>query len=455
LDSATAAPAPVREVRLSELRLSPLDVLYASESTDELHQSDLEQQILYQARRSIPNLPIDAVLRINPDRDPSWPMTNLSWAEFTELVTAARRSIGACRPLQAADLTADQINAEIYAIQGIDTAELKQRADAGVARLRAAAASLDAALAGASASLDPLREAMLALVRFGIAGAVPLSASGNSEQDRAPLVIQAQAIAKEAAGRLAKVAESERALAAPGVTAQVAIDLHCRRLQEVFGNGFLVLPRFRASNDPDLSRALAASASVQGGDPFAVHAFHQRMARVREAITHFDDLLRYAEALGTGESLTLDVAQLPFHDGDRWIGLVATPEQPLPSGRLSLIAHLAGAVDFTKTIAGLMIDEWVEVAPNASETTGVVFQSNQPDSSPPQAILLAVPAMPAAVNTWSEAALLQIVQETLELVRIRAVTPDLIQEFSQYLPALYFSLNVAGDTISTDFVLPG
>jgi hypothetical protein len=179
------------------------------------------------------------------------------------------------------------------------------------------------------------------------------------------------------------------------------------------------------------------------------------MARVREAMTYFDDLLRYAEALGTGESLTLDVAQLPFRDGDRWIGLAATPEQPLPSGRLSLIAHLAGPVDFTKTVAGLMIDEWVEVVPNASETTGVVFQSNQPDSSPPQAILLTVPAMPAAVNTWSEAALLQIVQETLELVRIRAVTPDLIQEFSQYLPALYFSLNVAGDTISTDFVLPG
>ncbi len=236
---------------------------------------------------------------------------------------------------------------------------------------------------------------------------------------------------------------------------QVAIDLHCRRLHEVFGNAFLVLPRFRAPNDADLSRALAASAAVQGGDPFAVHTFHQRMARVREAITHFDDLLRYAEALGTGEKLTLDVALLPFHDGDRWIGLAATPEQPLPSGRLSLIAHLAGAVDFTKTMAGLMIDEWVEVAPNASETTGVVFQSNQPDSCPPQAILLAVPAMPAAVNTWSEAALIQIVQETLELVRIRAVTPDLLQEFSQYLPALYFPLNVAGDTISTDFVLPG
>lgn len=451
LDSVAAAPVPLREVRLSDLRLSPLDVFYASESTDELHQSDLEQQILYQARRSTPDLPVDAVLRINPNREPSWRMTDLSWTEFTELVVAARRSIGACRPLQAADLTLDEVDP----IQGIDAAELQQRADAAVARLRTAATTLDRALAAVSGSLDRLREAMLALVRFGIAGAVPLSASGNSADDRATLVVQAQAVAKDSAGRLAKIAEIERALAAPGVTAQVAIDLHIRRLHELFGNGFLVLPRFRAPNDADLSRALAASVSVQGGDPFAVHTFHQRMARVREAITHFDDLLRYAEALGTGESLTLEVAQLPFRDRDRWIGLAATPEQPLPSGRLSLIAHLAGAVDFTKTVAGLMIDEWVEVAPNASETTGVVFQSNQPDSSPPQAILLAVPAMPAAVNTWSEAALLQIVQETLELVRIRAVTPDLIQEFSQYLPALFFPLNVAGDTISTDFVLPG
>ncbi|HEX2229856.1 MAG TPA: hypothetical protein VHM64_22200, partial [Candidatus Binatia bacterium] len=455
LDSATSAAVPLREVRLSELKLSPLDIFYASESTDELHQSDVEQEILYEARRSTPDLPIDAILQINPDRDPSWPMSDLSWAEYTQLAESARRCISGCRPLQAADLTVDQINAETDTIQGIDTAELRQRADAVVARLRAAATALDGSLAAVSAPLDELRAAMLALVRFGIAGAVPLSASGNSNDDRANLVLQAQAVSKEVAGRLAKITETERALTASAVSAQLAINLHRRRLQEVFGNGFLVLPRFRAPNEEDLSRAIGASTSVQAGDPFAVHTFHQRMARVREAIANFDDLLRYAEALGTGESLSLDVLQLPFHERDRWIGLPATPEQPLPSGRLSLIAHLAGPVDFGKTMAGVMIDEWVEVVPNTSETTDVVFQSNQPDSCPPHAILLAVPSMPAAVNTWSEVALLQIVQETLEMARIRAVTPDLLQQFAQYLPALYFPLNPPGDTISTDFFAPG
>ena len=191
-DSTAAGPMLLREVRLSELRVSPLDVLYASESTEALHQSDLEQQILYQVRRGMRDLPVDAVLRINPERDPSWPITDLCWAEFTELVGAARRSIGGCRPLQAADLTLD----EIEAVQGIDAADLQQRADAAVAQLRGAVNALESAVAAANASLEPLCEAMLALVQFGIAAAVPVSASSNSDHDRATLVLQSQAVAK-------------------------------------------------------------------------------------------------------------------------------------------------------------------------------------------------------------------------------------------------------------------
>jgi hypothetical protein len=216
-----------------------------------------------------------------------------------------------------------------------------------------------------------------------------------------------------------------------------------------------VLARFRAPNGLDVNHALAASASVQGGDPFAVITFHQRMARIREAITRLDDLLRYAEVLGADEGLTLDVAQLPYQAHDRWVGLPATPERTLAVGKLSVIAHLAGPVDFTTPVTGLMIDEWVEVVPNPSETTGVVFQYNQPNSCPPQAILVAVPPNPTAAPSWTEPSLIQVLHESMDLVRIRAVTPDLLGDLGQYLPALYFPLNVPGDTISTDFVIPG
>jgi len=97
-----------------------------------------------------------------------------------------------------------------------------------------------------------------------------------------------------------------------------------------------------------------------------------------------------------------------------------------------------------------LIDEWVEVVPNARQTTGVVFQYDQPDAAPPQCILLAVP--PDLDQPWNLWSLQQVVLETLDLARIRAVDLDALDKVGHYLPALYFAVNSAGDTVSTDFL---
>jgi hypothetical protein len=122
---------------------------------------------------------------------------------------------------------------------------------------------------------------------------------------------------------------------------------------------------------------------------------------------------------------------------------------------LSLIVHMPEAVDLTQPVAGLLIDEWVEVIPNAKETTGVVFQYNQPDSVAPQAILIAVHPNPVAQNFWSIPWLQQVLRETIALVQMRAVTPDLLDEVAQYLPAAYFAMNAEGHTVTTDFFNKG
>ena len=44
-------------------------------------------------------------------------------------------------------------------------------------------------------------------------------------------------------------------------------------------------------------------------------------------------------------------------------------------------------------MAGLLIDEWTERVPAPSETTGVAFHFDEPESRPPQAILLAAAFM--------------------------------------------------------------
>jgi hypothetical protein len=255
--------------------------------------------------------------------------------------------------------------------------------------------------------------------------------------DLKTLVFQARSIEREANDRLAK--------------AEASTD-PAEQLRHLFGNGFTVLPRFRPPNLTELQRALGASTAVQDGDPLAVVTFHQQMARVREGVARLDDALQYAEALGNGDALTLQVAQLPHSDGDRWVGLPAKSDAPIPSGRLSLMVHMPEAIDFTQpAIAGLLIDEWVEVTPNARETSGVVFQYNQPDSVAPQAILVVAHPNPMAQAGWPIPWLHQVVQETIALVHMRAVTPDLLEETSHYLPAAYFAFNAEDHTVSTDF----
>jgi hypothetical protein len=52
---------------------------------------------------------------------------------------------------------------------------------------------------------------------------------------------------------------------------------------------------------------------------------------------------------------------------------------------------------------------------------------------------------------WKVWSLQQVLLETLDLARIRAVAPDILDEIGHYLSALYFAYNTAGDTVSTDF----
>jgi hypothetical protein len=107
-------------------------------------------------------------------------------------------------------------------------------------------------------------------------------------------------------------------------------------------------------------------------------------------------------------------------------------------------------------LAGLLVDEWVEVIPGEEETTGLVFHFDAPGTQPPQALLLAVP--PDESRPWDLADLADAVLDTLELARLRAVDPDALAAVvgpSDLLPAIYLARNPAGDTVSTDFTQAG
>ena len=84
---------------------------------------------------------------------------------------------------------------------------------------------------------------------------------------------------------------------------------------------------------------------------------------------------------------------LNFHYGedDRWVGLPLEAGKSLPGGKLSIAVQSAEKFDVRQPLAGVLIDEWVEVVPSTTETTGIALQYDQPNAAPPQTILIAVP----------------------------------------------------------------
>ncbi|HKG93217.1 MAG TPA: hypothetical protein VKA84_15030 [Gemmatimonadaceae bacterium] len=442
----TGAVMETRELRLSELRLGPLDLVYAGEGSRDAAPSEIEQRLLYAAARKAPAIPPGAILRINPTRQPTFAPTDVSYAEFVEVLRTARRLITGVRGIDAGDLDAPAQNQAA----SVDIAELTARADRADGALRSALNVLTRALATpATTVLDALRDAIMICATFGIAGAVPFSATGDSPADRATLLAQGASVVKELAQRADQLAALKAGFNAAAATPDEQRDHLIARLRATFGKSFVALPRFTAANSLELERALADSVKIQDNDSLAAATWFQRASRVRDGVSRLDASLRYAESLETGERLSLRVAQLPYRPGDRWVALPLKRGQPLSSSRFSLVVQALPTLDVKLPMTGILIDEWVEVMPNPAETTGLVFQYDQPDAAPPQSILLAVPPDPD--TPWNLWQLQQVLLETLDLSRIRAVDPDTLDEVGHYLPAMHFAANVGGDTVSTDF----
>ena len=448
LDPATQNVLDIKEIRLDQLRLAPLDFIYAVEGGQGGQQAEIEQRILYQPVRPSGSTPVGfapgSLLRISSSRKPDWKTSELGYGEFSELLRTARKLFGVIRAIDDADVNPPERSTGF----SVDVNELETRAAAARASLEQIAKEFaDRIATSATTDLEALRELILRAASLGVAGAVPLSPAGAAASDREVLLAQAQSISKELNNRVAQLPKPADPASPP--SNEERRDRALAQLRLVFGKPFVVLPHFTASNAAELQQALAGSAKLQDGDPLASATWFERVARVREGAGKLNATLSYAEALNTGERLNLTIAQLPYSDNDRWLALPFKPGQNPPPGKLSLAMQSAAAIDAGQPLAGVLIDEWVEVVPGATEVTGIALQYDQPNSAPPQTILIAVP--PEIGQPWTTWSLQQVLLETLDLARVRAVDSEALAEVGHYLPALYFAFNALNETVSTDF----
>jgi hypothetical protein len=213
----------------------------------------------------------------------------------------------------------------------------------------------------------------------------------------------------------------------------------------VFGDDFQLIPHITlptAAAD-ELANAWAHTASGDltrhltdtAGREFPVDDWLHGAARVREKMRHWENALLLGEALPGAHAPELTPLQLPYQPGEPWLAMEWPAGHSIAGDRLLYTAHFVEPFDKSKPICGVLVDEWTEVIPGAEETTGIAFHYDRPNSEPPQAWLLVLPAVRDGSWSWDE--LLAAVNDTLDSAKRRALEPAHLDNtaYSFFLPA--------------------
>ena len=479
---------------IAELGLSPLALVLQSEAQQGGGHSGVQEHIgtvLGAKLRAEVGAAADTMAVVlqgdaaQPDR--------IGLAAFESFAWVLRRLLGKARALRRMDMVQARDQVETDATindgeaAGVDIAELNARVALAEAAANAALAALGAVSDAAPedpSTLDPNAASTTALYtaaqsalaqayalgwRSALASASVPSPTSDAEGDTEGAQVLPGDSAALAIGRVralrsevaARIAAAQAAKVADGIGGELQLALG--RIAAVLGKNFPVLPRFTLG---DFATDAAATLGDRdtllgkadlGNDDTAIAGWLPKLACVREASALLSDALTAAEALGASsgyeaDALDFKLLQFPRDGAAHWGALPPAAGQDL-RGVVAVAAHAPGAldaIDAATALAGLYIDEWMETIPNDQETTGLGFHFDAPGARPPQGMLLAVPADPAAAN-WTLDSLVGVVDEALALARLRAVRPQDLQGLGLILPGIFLSNNFKQDVPSVDF----
>lgn len=435
------APVVIKPFMLAALELCALDAVYAPPITPQPAQTDLELRLARFAAANPPaGVAAGARIELRYARD-QFAITDaeLTLPELSDFAAALRTLITNARALDARDLgVAGNGDAA-----GVVLATLQASYRTVLEAWTTATAALDAALLPngmvpiTSARITTALDAMSA---FGVKHAVAPDAV-----DLAALVAHAKDIQAQA--------QAIDAQLPAGDAGTLGADAILTALRALFGSAFRVAPPFALAGTAfgDAVKALIAANDAGG---LQTAEWLRVTSTVREGASRLRTALLLADVVGDQAAAPLRVAQLP-QSAAPWNRLQAETVV----GATSVLAAMPGVADpFTlpATLAGLMVDEWVDVLPRRTATTGLTVQHESPAATAPQAILLA--AAPDPTQLWTEDTLARIVSEALDLGKLRMVDFDALPPLGQFLPTVLLANNVGGvapggdpegDTVST------
>jgi len=228
-----------------------------------------------------------------------------------------------------------------------------------------------------------------------------------------------------------------------GKSNNAKIDLQCKGMKAIFGKSFVVLPTFvphQPEDRPDdLSKAFKQDILNSLGEE-RLRLWLQQLSEVREPLSKFETSLMMIEAWSQASApISLNLAQLPYTEGRNWLGLSieegaeSAPDPLWIRSPLSVVVTSHGELpDFSSGVetAGIIIDELIDRIPEPNVATSIAYQYDAPGTQAPQALLLAVSGqMGNGYAVWTHEELAAIVNDTIDLAKVRAVDTDALAEF--------------------------
>jgi hypothetical protein len=409
-------PSP-RNVSVADLGLEPLDLLSLTRSVaiaavgSDAHATELDRRV----RDAILKLDAAATkITITYDIVPATP-DGKTFAQAFELAKSIAGVVSSARALRSQDLVLPQ---------DVPATPNPAPADTRAANALAAFNTVLTTLNNPLLTPAQVRAALQAASLYGISESYPFV-------DDTSLPDQVTGI----------VGEMQRRFKSATAVGQTDTQI----MATLFGQDFLFLPRFQ------LSAAAAAELdlSISQGPTKATYDFTrwmQQAARVRPALDAWRRLMLYTGALEQPPA-DFELAQLPFQAGARWAALPFAPDRP-SAGIVSLALHRPVKPATNQVWAGMFLDDWTEVIPDEVETTAVGFHYDDPGAEAGQAVLLVIP--PGEAQTWDITTFANVLNETADLAKVRAVDLELLPALGQLLPAIYLATDLEDNTISTN-----
>lgn len=420
----------VQPISLRDLDIGALDILTIADVGQAPQKGELERRILLAA--AMPATATKATIDFGPA---ALPPGSISFPDAFFLAKSLRTLISSARALTPQDLTVPEVKAS-DAGGAVNLADLRSRATAARTSLATDLQALTAAIPGLPANPDPVRAALLGCSFYGVPGSIPLTSTGPD----AGLSDQAASVAKILQDRL----NQANAVNIPTAPAAGLLGVFA----SIFGSDFAVLPQFTPPDFASLQKAFGQSSALVASDPQALSRWLLQLTHVRPGISRLDASLSLALLLGAAAPDML-LGQLPAVDNDKWLALGIDPANPPDKGRVAFACVKQGDPANQNNYAGLLIDEWPERIPSTQENAAVAFHYEEPKARAPQALLLGI--CPDGRRIWDDDLVTGILQEALELAKIRTVDLASVQQVGQILPALYFAMNLQGATIATNF----